>query len=90
MDNHIVTSPPKPASGCDGGADPASGGMACGWARRARVWARRLIHGFSFFIFLFDLSWRASNRLGIDPIYRDLLTEAIAMPASVNRFCPPR
>jgi hypothetical protein len=46
--------------------------------------------GFStvFFCFLFDLPRRASNRLKKGPIYRDLSTKAVAMPVSVNRFCP--
>jgi hypothetical protein len=44
---------------------------------------------FLFFIFLFDLPRQASNRLRKCPIYRDLMSEAVAMPASVNPFCPP-
>jgi hypothetical protein len=45
-----------------------------------------LFHG--FFCFLFDLPRRASNCLKKGPIYRDLSTETVTMPVSVNRFCP--
>jgi len=46
--------------------------------------------GFSFFYFLFDLLRRASNRFRKYSIYRDLMSEVVAMLASVNPFCPPR
>ena len=39
--------------------------------------------GFPFFVFLFNLLRRASNRLGKGPIYRDLSTEAV-LPTSVK------
>jgi hypothetical protein len=48
----------------------------------------RLSMSFSFF--LFDLPRQASNRLRKCPTYRDLMSEAVVMPASVNLFCPPR
>jgi hypothetical protein len=77
---------PDPASGHGYGVDPASGATVHGWAQRASGWARWAYpRGFLFWFFLFDLPRRASNRLG----YRDLSTEAVAMPASVNRICPP-
>ena len=46
--------------------------------------------GFFLFSFLFDLPRRASNRLEKCSIYCDLMSEAVAMPALVNLFCPPR
>ena len=48
------------------------------------------IHGFFLFCFLFDLPRRASNHLRKGPIYHDLLSKAVVMPASVNPFCPPQ
>jgi hypothetical protein len=45
---------------------------------------------FLFFVFLFDLPRRASNRLKKGLIYRDLSSEAVVMSASINRICPPR
>jgi hypothetical protein len=40
--------------------------------------------------FLFNLLRRASNHLGKGPVYRDLSTEVVAMPVSVNQICSPR
>jgi hypothetical protein len=42
---------------------------------------------FPFVVFLFDLPRWASNRLRKGSINRNLSTEAVAMPASVNHFC---
>jgi len=46
--------------------------------------------GFHFFNFL-KMIYRAGqyNRLGKSVIYNDLWTEAVMMPASVNRKHPP-
>ena len=63
---------------------------ARGWARRAHGWAQRACPQAFFLFFIFDLSRRASNHLGKCPIYYDLMSEAVAMPALVNLFCPPR
>jgi hypothetical protein len=50
-----------------------------------------LIHGFSFFFcFLFDLPWRASNRLGKGSINRDLSTEVLACPPRLSSFARHR
>jgi hypothetical protein len=48
----------------------------------------RLVHGFSFLLFLFDLSRWAFEPPQERSIHRDLLTEAIVMPTSVNPFRP--
>jgi hypothetical protein len=43
---------------------------------------------FLFFCFLFDLSRQAFELSWERPIYYDLWTEAVVMPASVNPFSP--
>jgi hypothetical protein len=69
-----------------------SNGSGGPWMGSADLWmgSPGLSTGFPFFVFLFYLPKRASNRLGKGLIYRDLSTEAVAMSASVNRFCLPR
>jgi hypothetical protein len=57
-----------------------------GWARRACGWAWQACPWVFFFVFLFDLWKQAFEPPRERSIHRDLLTEAVVMPTSVNPF----